>query len=356
MTWMRELNRGAATREAISALGFPLSEGEFRETTAALDARIPEAFHRGRALENPGLANQVVPSTQELVFLPEELDDPIGDGLKSPLPGLTHRYPDRALLQVTYRCAVYCRFCFRRTKVSHPEHSLGLGRLAPSFAYLRQHPEIREVILTGGDPLVLSDRALGRILCELKDIPSVRWIRIHTRVPTALPSRVTPGLLETLAAAGKTVWIAAHVNHPAELTDQAVRALGLLRSKGFPLVSQSVYLRGVNGSAEVLTDLFTALTGHGVKPYFLHAPDLAKGTGHFRAPLPEIIGTYQALRGRVSSLAIPQLVLDIPGGHGKVPLDSGWLRESAGTLEAKSPLTGQWLVLPGSAPQNCQEG
>ena len=283
------------------------------------------------ANETDPIARQFVPDAAELEVRPQELADPIGDDAHSPVPGVVHRYPDRALLKIVGVCAVYCRFCFRREMVGPGAASLlSDDALELAFAYFADHPEIWEVILTGGDPFMLSARRMGEVVTRLAAIPHVKIVRHHTRVPIAAPERVTPAFVAALKAPGITPYVAVHVNHARELTPAARAALARLAHAGIPLLSQTVLLRGVNDSAETLAELFRALVECRVKPYYLHHPDLAPGTGHFRLPIAEGQAIVRALRGRVSGIAQPTYVLDIPGGAGKVPLTPGHLAATEG--------------------------
>ena len=285
------------------------------------------------AVADPGVRAQFLPDVRELTLRPEEMVDPIGDDAHRPVEGLTHRYPDRAILHATQTCEVYCRFCFRRETVGEA------GLLAEAefdrvVDYLRATPAVREVIFTGGDPLSLSPRRLGAMLDRLEAIGSVELVRFHTRVPVVAPERVSAALAEVLDRS-LPVWLVLHVNHAAELTEAAGAALRRLNRAGVPLLSQTVLLNGVNADADTLEALFRALLRHRVKPYYLHHPDLAKGTGHFRLPLAEGQAIMAALRVRLTGIGQPLYVLDIPGGHGKVPVGPGYLRPDG---------AGGWIV------------
>lgn len=275
------------------------------------------------------VARQFVPDARELVTTPEERADPIGDDAFSPVPGIVHRYPDRALLKIAGVCAVYCRFCFRREMVGPGTPSvLAPEALDAAFAYLAARPEIWEVILTGGDPMVLAARRMAEIVARVAALGHVKVLRLHTRVPIAAPERVTPALVAALKADGLATYVAVHANHARELTSEARAALARLADAGIPLVSQTVLLRGVNDDAATLADLFRALVENRVKPYYLHHPDLAPGTAHFRLSISEGQALMRQLRGRISGLAVPTYVLDIPGGSGKVPLTPSYIAES----------------------------
>jgi lysine 2,3-aminomutase len=274
------------------------------------------------------IARQFVPDPRELVQLPEERADPIGDLSHSPVEGIVHRYPDRVLLKAVHVCPVYCRFCFRREMVG-PE---GLGTLPPealdkAFAYIAGHTEIWEVILTGGDPLVLSARRVGELMARLREIPHVKIVRFHSRVPAVEPERIDEGLIAALKASGKTTYLAVHVNHPRELTPAARAALARLADAGIALLSQTVLLRGINDDPDVLAELMLAFVECRVRPYYLHQTDLAPGTSHFRVPIAEGQALVKGLRGRISGLAQPTYILDIPGGHGKAVIEASTIRE-----------------------------
>ena len=267
------------------------------------------------------LARQFLPDPAELLVRPEERADPVGDDAHSPVKGIVHRYPDRVLLKATHTCAVYCRFCFRRETVGPG----GAGALTPAeldaaVAYVAARPAIWEVILTGGDPLVLSPRRLRDILRRLEAAPHVKVVRLHTRVPCVDPERVTPELAHALRDARQTVWVALHADHPRELTPAARAACARLVDAGVPMVSQSVLLRGVNDDPQTLAALLRAFVEARIKPYYLHHGDLAPGTSHLRTTLEEGRTLVRALRGDVSGLAQPTYVLDIPGGRGKAPV------------------------------------
>lgn len=316
------------TRRASETLRDLQDAGLIETVTPELEAvadtfriRMTAAMH---AADDPGVAAQFVPTAAELLVRPEELHDPIGDDAFSPVPGLTHRYPDRVILHATRTCEVYCRFCFRREAVGE-DGALTEAELDAVCAYLAGQPAIREVILTGGDPMILSPRRLTGLLDRLARIPHVDVIRFHTRVPVVAPHRIDDRLLAALR--GHTVFVVVHTNHPAELTAEARAALARLADAGVPLLSQSVLLRGINDDSAVLADLFRALIRNRVKPYYLHHCDLARGTSHFRTTIAAGQRIMADLRGALSGIAIPTYVLDIPGGHGKVPLTPAYARD-----------------------------
>jgi lysine 2,3-aminomutase len=275
------------------------------------------------------IARQFIPDAAELVTLPEERADPIGDLAHSPVEGIVHRYPDRVLLKAVHVCPVYCRFCFRREMVG-PE---GLGTLSAkaldtAIAYIAERPEIWEVILTGGDPLVLSPRRLHAIMERLAAITHVKIVRFHTRVPVVDPARIDAALVAALKASGKTTYVALHANHSREFTTEARNAIARIVDGGIVMISQTVLLKGINDDADVLADLMRTFVENRIKPYYLHHPDLAPGTSHFRLTLAEGRALVESLRGRVSGLCQPTYILDIPGGHGKVRADSTAVEEA----------------------------
>ena len=277
------------------------------------------------------IARQYIPSAAELDAATDDRSDPIGDDALSPVKGIVHRYPDRVLLKPLLVCPVYCRFCFRRETVGDADGTLTAAELDAAIAYVEGRPELREVILTGGDPLMLPPARLGALLQRLAAIRHLDLLRIHSRVPVADPRRVTAALAAVLKV-DKAVWLAVHVNHPRELSPDACRALARLADAGLPLLSQTVLLKGVNDDPAVLEELFRALVRHRVKPYYLHHPDLAPGTSHFRPTVAEGRAIVKALRGRLSGIAQPSYVLDIPGGAGKAPVAPDAWRED-GTVE-----------------------
>jgi lysine 2,3-aminomutase len=267
------------------------------------------------------VARQFIPDAAELASVAGERSDPIGDDAHTPLEGIVHRYPDRVLLKLTPVCAVYCRFCFRREMVGpHGRPMLSAHALATALAYVAERPAIWEVILSGGDPLVLSDRRLLDVTKRLAAIAHVKVIRVHTKMPVVVPERITAGLVRALKVDGKATYVVLHANHARELTAAARAACARLVDAGIPMLSQSVLLRGVNDDAEALGDLMRAFVECRIKPYYLHHADLAPGTAHFRTGIAQGQELMRALRGRHSGLCQPAYVLDIPGGHGKSPI------------------------------------
>lgn len=289
------------------------------------------------------IARQFVASEAELDVQPAERADPIGDFAHSPVEGIVHRYPDRVLLKPTHTCAVYCRFCFRREMVG-PEglKSLSPGELDAAFAYIAARPQIWEVIVTGGDPLVLSPRRLADLIDRLEAIEHVKVVRFHTRIPSVDPQAVTPDLVAALKRGSKAVYVALHANHARELTSAARAACARLVDAGVPMIGQTVLLKGINDDPESLGALMRAMVETRIKPYYLHQGDLAPGTGHLRTSVAEGQALMKAIRGRYSGLCQPTYVLDIPDGHGKVPigptyLDGGAVEDPRGQSHAYPP-------------------
>jgi len=285
--------------------------------------------------EDP-IARQFVPHEAELDTRPEESADPIGDERHSPVEGIVHRYRDRVLLKLTQVCAVYCRFCFRRETVGPGDGQvLSADALDAALAYVAAHPEIWEVILTGGDPFILSPRRLSEITAQLSAIAHVKVLRWHTRVPIVDPARVTQKLARAISTTGQATYVALHVNHPRELSDDVRRACARLIDAGIPLLSQSVLLKGVNDDADTLEALMRALVETRIKPYYLHHADLAPGTAQFRTTIAEGQTLMRELRARASGLCQPGYVLDIPGGHAKANLAPSDLEGEAGNYRLR---------------------
>ncbi len=267
---------------------------------------------------------QFVPQEAELAEDAAGRADPIGDAAHSPVRGIVHRYPDRVLLTPLLACPAYCRFCFRRAQVGGPESMLSEGEIEAAFAYIDSRPEIWEVILSGGDPLMLPAKRLSAIIARLSGITHVAAVRVHTRVPIIDPARVTPALVGALATE-KAMFAVIHCNHADELNEPARAACRQFVRAGIPMLSQTVLLKGVNDDAQTMAALMRALVANRIKPYYLHHPDLAAGTAHFRVPLERGQAIVRRLRGRISGLCQPSYVLDIPGGHGKVLAGTGYV-------------------------------
>ncbi len=267
---------------------------------------------------------QALPSAREEERTPGDLADPLGEDVHRPVPAVVHRYRDRALLLAVDRCAVYCRHCTRRRLTLSDGEAVDRPALADAVAYVRAHPEIRDVIVSGGEPLLLSDERLDEILGALRAIPHVQILRLATRSPVACPMRIDRRLAAMLRRHAP-LFVVTHFNHPKECTDEAREACGILVDHGVPVENQTVLLRGVNSSARLLQDLFERLLTFRVRPYYLHQGDLAEGTAHLRTPLEAGVAILDALRGRTSGLAIPHLAVDLPGGGGKVTLGPTYL-------------------------------
>jgi lysine 2,3-aminomutase len=277
---------------------------------------------------NDPIGRQFLPSPSELDRRPEEDADPIGDNIRSPVKGVVHRYRDRVLLKPLHTCPVYCRFCFRRESVG-PDGagSLSETELATAFTYIASHEEIFEVIVSGGDPFMLSPRRIAALAEAAAHIPHIKVMRWHSRVPLVDPDRVSADLIVAAKSFSGAVYVAVHANHPREFTAAGRAALARLADAGIVLLSQSVLLKGVNDDANVLEDLMRIFVANRVKPYYLHQGDLAPGTAHFRTTIAEGQALMRALRGRLSGVAQPTYVVDLPGGHGKVPVGPTYLGE-----------------------------
>jgi lysine 2,3-aminomutase len=280
---------------------------------------IPPALRNLIETPDDPIGLQFIPDAAELITAAHETADPVADEALSPVPGIVHRYPDRALLKPLLACPVYCRFCFRREQVGPEGGLLTAAELERAYAYIAGQPGIREVILTGGDPLILSPRRLRDILLRLAAIPQVEVLRIHTRVPVADPALVTEALAEALDIPG-ALFVALHANHARELTPEAVAAVRRLQLRGIPVLGQTVLLAGVNDSEAALGELFRAMLRARIKPYYLHQLDAAPGTARFHVPPERGREILAGLRGRISGTALPTYIYDRPGGLGKIPL------------------------------------
>ena len=270
------------------------------------------------------IRRQVVPRMEEATAAPDEMMDPCGEDSHMPVPGLVHRYPDRVLLLVTDRCAAYCRYCTRSRVVSGAgEQELSID-LDGAFSYLEKHPEVRDVLLSGGDPLLLSDAKLDAILTRLRKIPSIEFVRIGSRIPIFLPQRITPDLVAMLRR-HHPLFVSIHSNHPRELTTEVKAALERLADAGIPLGNQSVLLRGVNDRAEILKELFHKLLLCRVRPYYLYQCDLITGSAHLRTSIREGQEIMEQLRGHTTGYAVPTYVVDGPGGGGKIPIGPSYI-------------------------------
>jgi lysine 2,3-aminomutase len=313
--------RTLRTPQELEAVG--LLAPQDREGAESVAARyaiaVPPALAALITHAQDPIGLQFLPSPAELITAAHEQADPIADEALSPLPGIVHRYPDRALLKPLLACPVYCRFCFRREQVGPDGGLLSESELEAAYAYLAARPAIREVILTGGDPLILSPRRLGAILRRLETIPHIELLRIHTRAPIADPAIVTEALLDALDIE-TPLYLALHSNHASELTPAFAQAARLLTRRGIPLLGQTVLLAGVNDSEAALAELFRTMLRNRIKPYYLHQLDAAPGTARFHVPPERGREILANLRGTISGTALPTYILDRPGGLGKIPL------------------------------------
>lgn len=317
-------NKVIKTIEAIAAAGIALDADHAALNAVAAKYSVSITPHIQTILHQDGIKQQFVPSTAELITSKQELVDPIGDSAHMVVKGLVHRYPDRCLLQPVTVCPVYCRFCFRREVVGQGEASLTQDQLQACYNYIQQHNEIWEVILSGGDPLILKPKQLQKIIYNLDQIKHVEVIRIHSRIPVVDPERINSDLLAVLTQR-QPIYIVLHINHPNEFTPQAIAAINKLADRGIVLLGQSVLLKGVNDSVTVLGQLMRNMVKYRIKPYYLHHADLAVGTSHFRTSIADGQALMSSLRGTYSGLCQPQYVLDIPGGAGKSPIGPNYI-------------------------------
>jgi lysine 2,3-aminomutase len=325
-SFRRRLRRG---RDLVEA-GVAKPEDESLIDRAGRVFPVAVTAHLADAMAaEPSLARQFVPEAGELETHPEERPDPIGDERLSPVKGIVHRYPDRVLLKPLLACPAYCRFCFRRGGLGGPDALLGDAELDAALAYIEERGEIWEVILSGGDPLMLAPGRLREIVARLSAIPHVEVIRVHTRVPVLDPARITGDLVGALDT-DNAMFVVLHCNHAGELNEPARAACRALVRAGIPMLAQSVLLKGVNDTPTAFEALARALVACRIKPYYLHHPDLVPGTAHFRPSIEEGQALMRSMRGRVSGLCQPAYVLDIPGGYGKVPIGPAYLSEGAG--------------------------
>lgn len=353
-SWRWQLQNAVRSLEELER-HLELTEAERRGVRAAEKAGLPLSITphllalMDRRSDRCPIRRQLVPSAEEGASVPGDLVDPLGEEAHSPAPELVQRYPDRALLLVTDRCAVYCRFCTRSRMVGAGGGARSLERLGAALAHIASHPGIRDVIVSGGDPLVSSTEKLVELLGALRSIPHVETIRLATRVPGALPQRIDQELLAALRPL-HPVWVMAHFNHPKELTAETRRACRALADAGFPVMAQTVLLRGVNDDPQVLEALFRGLVRERVRPYYLLQADPVRGSSHLRTPLHRGLELMEALQGRVSGIALPKFIVDTPGGFGKVPLVPDAVvgrRPGAVTLRTWRGVEAEYLDPPG---------
>lgn len=352
--------RNAVTDLARLEAALALTDGEREGVRRALADGFPMSitpYYLG--LCDPSdptcpVRRQCVPNADEALSVPGDLRDPLGEEAHEVAPHLVQRYPDRALLLATDRCSVYCRFCTRSRMVGDGGGVVGLEQLAPAFAWLRAHPEIRDVIVSGGDPLVMSTERIARLLAELATIDSIETVRVATRTLVTLPQRITAELCAALRS-HPAVWLMTHFNHPKELTAASLRACALLVDSGIPVMNQTVLLRSVNDDAAVLERLFRGLVRTRVRPYYLLQADTVRGTAHLRTSIDTGLAIMERLQGRLSGIALPKYIVDTPGGRGKVPLLPDYVVARSGPTTTLRTFRGE-LVDYVDPPSDCALG
>lgn len=290
-----------------------------RKFSVSITPAIVEIIKTASPADKEAISRQFLPDLEELKTKPYELKDPIGDKVHEKVKGIVHRYADRCLLMPIKTCPVYCRFCLRRETIGQKEAALTAEDLTAAYAYINDHPEIWEVIITGGDPLILKPKKIAEIMQALEAIPHVEVVRIHSRVPVIDPDRITVEMIQALKIK-KAVYVGVHANHSAEFTDKAKQVLASLVDAGIPLLGQTVLLKGINDTPAAMGELMRTFVKNRIKPYYVHHADLTEGTAHFRTTIAEGQALMKSLRGHYSGLCQPTYVLDIPGGHGKVPI------------------------------------
>ena len=320
--WRWQLRHRLRTADHLERV-LKLSADE-RKALAKLGRHLPSAITpyyaglMGATDANDPIRRSMIPVGQEWTRTPGEFDDPLSEEVSSPVHGLVHRYPDRVLFLVSDHCAVYCRYCTRSRLVGSGEMTVDVNRWNAVFDYLRATPAVRDVLLSGGDPLTLSDAKLEHLLSRLRDIPHIDFLRIGTKVPAVLPQRITPALVALLRR--HRVWMSIHFAHPAELTPEVAQACDLLADGGIPLGSQTVLLRGINDDVNTMRELMQGLLKNRVRPYYIYQCDPITGSSHFRTPVEKGLEIIEGLRGHTTGYAVPQFVIDAPGGGGKIPL------------------------------------
>jgi lysine 2,3-aminomutase len=326
----------------LESAGLLAASPQLEAVAERYSVALSPAMHALIEQADDAIGRQFLPRTEELAAQPHENADPIGDHPHSPLPGLVHRYPDRVLIKLTHTCPVYCRFCFRREMVGpQGDGNLTERQLDAIFDYLAQHTEVFEVIFTGGDPLMLSARRIRALGERISALPSVKLVRWHSRVPVVAPERITPALVAALKMPGKANYVSIHANASREFSPEACRSVAMLADAGIALLGQSVLLRGVNDTLPELIALFRTMAANRITPAYLHHPDLAPGTKHFRPSIKEGQALHSALRGTLSGHAIPEYVLDIPGGHGKISLAASRVVQNENGYAVLDP-KGKW--------------
>ncbi len=326
--WKWQLKNRITTVEQLNKI-LRLSENEKEKISLCLEKFRMAITPYYSSLFDPDDPNcpirlQSVPTFNELNILPCELNDPLGEEHDSPVEGIVHRYPDRVLFLLTRKCAMYCRHCTRRRMVGEEDFSISRETMDKAIEYIKSNTAIRDVLLSGGDPFILSDSFLENVVSRLREIPHVEVIRIGTRTPAVLPMRITGDLLSMLKKY-QPIWINTHFNHPKEITAMAIEACAKIIDAGIPLGNQSVLLRGINDSADILKELLLKLVKNRIRPYYLYQCDVALGISHFRTPVQKGIEIMKNLRGFISGYAVPTYVIDAPGGGGKIPVNPEYL-------------------------------
>lgn len=316
--WKDLLKNSIITPEQLAKF---LKEDEMEEVRSVIQKypmRINPYYLSLIQYRNDPIWKQCIPDLNELIDI-DGLEDPLCEERDSPCPGLTHRYPDRVLLLISSQCAMYCRFCTRKRKVGTEKLTISLNQILKGIEYIASHPEVRDVILSGGDPFLLSTKTLDFILSKLREIPHLEIIRIGTRTPCTLPQRITKNLCQTLKKY-HPIYVNTHFNHPNEITPEARSACNMLADAGVPVGNQSVLLKDVNDNPEIFKELNQKLLTMRVKPYYLYQADYVQGSNHFRTPIETGLDIISALRGHTSGLAVPHFVIDVPGGGGKIAI------------------------------------
>lgn len=339
--WQHQVRHAVTSLPALEA-ALVLDESERQGVARALGDGFPMSitpYYLGLCDKHDPrcpIRLQCVPRIEEAREARGDLRDPLGEEAHEVAPSLVQRYPDRALLLATDRCSVYCRFCTRSRMVGGGGGARPLAYLQGAFDYLRAHPEVQDVIVSGGDPLVMSDARIAALLTELASIESVLYVRVASRTPVTLPQRITPELCQALRA-HPAVWLMTHFNHPKELTSQSRAACARLVDHGIPVMNQTVLLRGVNDQASTLEQLFRGLVRARVRPYYLLQADPVRGTSHLRTPIATGVELMAQLQGRLSGIALPKLIVDTPGGKGKVPIGPDYVvAQHAGTTTLRT--------------------
>ncbi len=331
--WRWQLRNRITTKEVLEKLVnlTPNEERGIAGSGTKLTMSIPPYFASLIDPENPNcpIRKQSIPQEYELETTPEEMADPCGEDKKSPVRGLVHRYPDRVLFLVNEMCAMYCRYCTRSRMVGDGHRTLSMQTYNTAFEYIRAHKEIRDVLISGGDPLTLSDRVLEHIIKTLKSIPHVEFVRIGTRIPVTLPQRVTSELVNMLKKYSP-IWMSIHFNHPKEVTKRVKFACDLIADSGIPMGSQTVLLKGINDNAATMKKLMHELLKIRVRPYYIYQCDPILGSKHFRTPVSVGIEIMEKLRGHTTGYAVPTYVIDGPGGGGKIPISPQYIVKHEG--------------------------